>query len=189
MFFGSSSQLQTPNPPQWVLLFGALITRCYCQMWILAKTHRPNQKGTSLATCSPTRVKILLVQFCVIQGKKCKIDWAKWSFYYSATEHLSTSLNFHKMGLNVEHVLKFSTKQGYIDQLAINCVTYCRSGYSAAKSGLRHFHCLAWVLQEIGCHTWACGAANCPKTAWKRGASCRICALFLQTSAAFQEIH
>lgn len=87
------------------------------------------------------------------------------------------------MGLNIEHVLKFSTEQGYIDQLAINCVTYCHSGYSAAKSGLRHLYCLAWVLlQEIGCHTGACGAANCPKTAWKRGASCRICALFLQTS-------
>lgn len=87
------------------------------------------------------------------------------------------------MGLNIEHVLKFSTEQGYIDQLAINCVTYCHSGYTAAKSGLRHLHCLAWVLlQEIGCHTGACGAANCPKTAWKRGASCRICALFLQTS-------
>lgn len=43
---------------------------------------------------------------------------------YSETEHLNTSLNFHKVGLNVEYVLKFSTKQVYIDnwQLIVQCI-------------------------------------------------------------------
>lgn len=34
---------------------------------------------------------------------------------YSETKHLNTSWNFHKVGLDVEYVLKFSTKQEYID--------------------------------------------------------------------------
>lgn len=43
---------------------------------------------------------------------------------YSETEHLNTSLNFHKVGLNVDYVLKFSTKQVYIDnwQLIVQCI-------------------------------------------------------------------
>lgn len=82
-------------------------------------------------------------------------------------------------------------KQGYIDQLVINCVTYCRSGYSAAKSGLRHFHCLArvgvtrdWVSRVS---MWGC---QLPENSMRKGSKLQhLCSVLADLFAASQEIH
>lgn len=50
------------------------------------------------------------------------------------------------------------------------------------KCALRHLNCLAPELREGGYHTWAWETASCLKTAWKKAAGCRICALPLQAS-------
>lgn len=73
--------------PQWVLLFGTLITWCYSQIWIQAKTHSPHKKeDCSLGhlqsySCRNTAGPVL----CNERGKK----YVKWSkvICYSETKH------------------------------------------------------------------------------------------------------